>query len=92
MIHLGSDHKCVMSTFVINAQKRMAPATHILTSREGLQRKIPVHRSLKDGNKGASMFEERYKEPEEKIKLKVAAAKSELKQIEDEKNHTHDGS
>ena len=34
MIHMGSDHRCVMATFVINAQKRIAPAMLTTTSRE----------------------------------------------------------
>ena len=59
----------------------MAPAMHIITSKEGLQRKISVHRPLKkEGNKESSTFEERYQELEDKIKQKAAAAKSDLKQ------------
>ena len=33
MIHMGSDHRCVMATFVINAQ-RMLPAMQTITSKE----------------------------------------------------------
>ena len=34
MIHMGSDRRCVMATFVINAQQRIAPAMLTTTSRE----------------------------------------------------------
>ena len=76
MIHMGSDHRCVMATFVINAQKKNG-------SRDA-KMEIPVHRSInKDGNKEAFTFEERCQEPEEKIKQGAAAAQSNLKQNED---------
>ena len=34
MIHMGSDHRCVMATFAINAQKRMAIAMQTTASKE----------------------------------------------------------
>ena len=67
-------------------KKGMVTAMRIITSKEGLQRKISVHRPLKkEGNEDASTFEERDQELEEKIKQKALAAKSDLKQNEDEK-------
>ena len=64
----------------------MVPAMQTTTSKERLQ-KVHIRAQIdnKDGNTEASTFEERYQELEEKIKQKVAAAKSDLKQNEDEK-------
>ena len=48
MSHMGSDHICVLATFVINAhKKRMAPTTHTITSKDRFSRKVSVHRPLK---------------------------------------------
>ena len=75
MIHMGSDHRCVMATFVINAQKRIALATTMGNIRARIGKE--------DGDKEVFTFEERYQEPEEEIKHEAAAAKSNLKQNKD---------
>ena len=48
MIHMGSDHRCVIATFVINARKkRTAPAMHITTEN------ITAQTDKKEGHKEA---------------------------------------
>ena len=66
----------------------MVPAMQRKIAKENVRAPIDG----KDKNKEASTFEERYQEREEKIKQKAAAAKSDLKQNEDENNPRDDGS
>ena len=47
IIHMGSDHRCVMATFVINAQKKMVPVTQTMTSKEGVKCKVSALRPMK---------------------------------------------
>ena len=80
MIQTGSGHRCVMATFVINAQK-------IGDANNNKQRMTTMGniraQTDKNGYKEAFTFEERYQELEEKIKQEAAAAKSNLEQNED---------
>ena len=75
-----------MATFVINTQKKNG-TRHANNNKQRKIAKENIRTQIdqNDGNKGASTFEERYQELEEKIKQKAAAAKSDLKQNEDEK-------
>ena len=53
MIHMGSDHRCVVATFVISTHKKEWPS------------QISVHRPQtikKEGNKKVSTLKEIYKE------------------------------
>ena len=47
LTHMGTDQRCVMATFVINAQKRMVPAMQTTTSNDWLLWEMSVHRSVK---------------------------------------------
>ena len=67
MIHMGSDHRCVMATFVINAHEKNGSRD----ANSDKQRQIAKEIDNKDGNKEASTFEERSQELEEKINKKL---------------------
>ena len=83
MIRLGSHHRCVMATFVFNAQKKRIGTAMPTTSRES-QQCISVHGlEKKVCDREAFTLEKRCQELEEKSKQEAAAAKSHLKQNED---------
>ena len=46
MIHMGSDHRCVTATFVINAQKKNGSRDANNSEQKKISKKISVHRSI----------------------------------------------
>ena len=72
MIHMGSDHRCVMATFVINAQKKKGTrGANNNKQRNVAKESIRGQIDKKNGNKEASTFKERYQELEERSNKKL---------------------
>ena len=80
----GSDHRCVMATFVINAEtKNWFRDDNNDKQRTPTMRNIRARIGKEDVDKEVSMFEERYQELEEEIKHEAVAEKSNLKPNKD---------
>ena len=77
MIHMCSDHRCVMATFVINARKERVATRDADNNRQRMTAmgNIRARIGKEDGDKEAFTFEERYQELEEEIQHEAAAAK-----------------
>ena len=80
MIHMGSDHRCVMATFRHQHQKRIHTHDANKDNRRITKQIIRTQTDQKDREKELSTFEKRYQELEVKIKQKAEAANSDLKQ------------
>ena len=80
MIHKGSDHRCVMATFVLNTPKKNIAPVEKLTA---LKNKAEHPKTGRQNNsEEESIFEQRYSEILEKIKEKAEAANTESRKSE----------
>ena len=75
MIHLGSDHRSVLATFVIKAQRKNdSRETRNDKQRSNSAKNAKEHTDDKEGSKEAIVFEERDQKLVEKNKYKAEAA------------------
>ena len=75
MIHIGSDHRCVMATLVINTPKKNGSHDADKDKHKRTKKSIRTQTGKKDGETESSTFEKRYQELEETIKPKSCSRK-----------------
>ena len=91
MIHMGSDHRCIMATFLINTPGKN---THVRSETKEHETIGYVEHVQKEKNTNVEMteLEERYQEIVDTIKKKAAAKKEnevhDIFQVEREKHHS----
>ena len=76
MIHMGSDHRNVIATFVIGPKKKQRNSRK---DTSGKQKDNEVTVNKGEADKSTDTFEDRYQNLEEKTKMEAEAAKSNRK-------------